>query len=269
MPNAKQSAADATHKILLLGDTGNGKTTQFLTLPGKKYLYIFDPNAMRSIQGYDIDYDEFLPTPIPSGTVSLSKDVGGDKRGATSTVYKNFEVQLNERLQNGFFDPYQWIGFDSATTLLDLMMDRVLSINGRLGQWPHEDDWGPQMVAFTNLCRTITSLGKNIFVTGHMQDKKNKKTGAVSRQPMMTGQLTQKIPLLFSDIFGCEADVDANGKTAYLLHTVPDKDFTVIRTSIKGLEPVENVTIDWSKPVEGQGLGGIINWERKQLEKAA
>lgn len=269
MPNARDAAPVAQHKILLLGDTGNGKTTQFLTLPGKKYMYIFDPNALLSLRGYDVDYDEFLPTPIPAAVQSLKKDVAGDRRAAVSSTYKEFEVQFNERLQTGFFDQYDWIGFDSATTLLDLMMDRVLTINGRLGQWPHEDDWGPQMIAFTNLCRSITGLGKGLFMTGHMQDKKNRKTGNTKRQPMMTGQLVQKIPLLFSDIFGCDVEVDEKGKAAYLLRTVPDGEFTVVRTSIKGLNPVENVTIDWTQPPEGQGLGGILNWERKQLGLAS
>ena len=273
MPNAKDTLQSTTKKVLLLGDTGNGKTTQFLTLPGKKYMHVFDPNAMNSLQGFDLDYDLFLPTPVPASAVSLSKDnKASDRRPAASEVYKNFETQFNERSQNGFFDQYQWIGFDSATTLLDLMMDRVLSINGRLGQWPHEDDWGPQMMAFTNLCRTLTAMNKNIFMTGHMQDKRNRKTGTSKRQPMMTGMLVQKIPLLFSDILGCDVDLDEKGKVVYLLHTVPDSEFTVIRTSIKGLSPVENVTIDFSlkeKPLGLQGIGGILSWERKQLGVAA
>lgn len=265
MPNAQLLSAPTTHKILLLGDTGNGKTTQFLTLPGKKYMHIFDPNALRSLRGFDVDYDEYLADHIPAAIQSLSTKAGGDNRtGNVSNAYKFFESQFNDRIKSGFFDQYEWIGFDSATTLLDLMMDRVLSINGRLGQWPHEDDWGPQMIAFTNLCRTVTSMGKNLFVTGHMQDKKNRKTGASKRMPMMTGQLAQKIPLLFSEIFGCDVDVDLQGKAVYLIHTVPDGEFTVVRTSIKGLNPTENVSIDWSKPVVGQGIGGILNWEAKQ-----
>lgn len=260
MPNAMQATNTAQRKVLMLGDTGNGKTSQFLTLPGKKYIYLFDPAGLESIRGFDVDYDEFLPTPVSAAVQSLSKEKAGDKRISVSSVYKNFEEQFNQRLGDGFFDQYTWVGFDSATTLLDLMMDRVLTINGRLGQWPHEDDWGPQMIAFTNLCRTVTAMGKNLFMTGHMQDKKNRKTGATRRQPMMTGQLVQKIPLLFSDVFGCDVDVDGQGKAAYLLHTVPDGEFTVVRTSIKGLNPTENVTIDWSKDPVGQGLGGIFNW---------
>lgn len=266
MPNALNAHGSA-HRILLVGDTGAGKTTQFATLPGKKFLHIFDPNALLSLRGQDIDYEEYLPSPIPAAAHSLAKKAGGDARKSSSQVYQDFETTFNERLQSGFFDQYDWIGFDSATTLLELIMDRILTINGRFGQWPHEDDWGPQMVAFTNLCRTVTGLGKSCFFTGHMQDKQNRKTGITRRIPMMTGTLVQKIPLLFSDILGCETDKDEKGNVKYLLCTVRDNEFTVVRTSIKGLEPYEDVTIDWTQPVVGQGLGGILNWEARQLQE--
>jgi hypothetical protein len=264
--NAKDAAAATSRRILVLGDTGAGKTTQFLTLKGKKYIHLFDPNALMSLRGYDVDYDEYLPTAIRGAIQSLSKDKGGDApKNQKSDVYRTFELEFNERLENGFYNQYDWIGFDSATTLLDLMMDRVLSINGRLGTWPQEDDWGPQMIAFTNICRTLAGAGKNIYMTGHMQDKKNRKTGASSRVPMMTGQLAQKIPLLFTDIFGFDSDKTDDGKVGYFMHTVRDREFTVIRTSIKGLEPVENVTIQWetTKDPVGQGLGGILSWSEK------
>ena len=269
MPNARDATDIATKKILLVGDTGNGKTTQFLTLSGKKYMHVFDPNALLSLKGYDVDYDLYLPTPIRAAVSSLSKSKTGDAAVSASDVYREFETTFNTRMNNGFFDQYEWIGFDSATTLLDLIMDRVLTINGRLGTWPHEDDWGPQMIAFTNICRTITAMDKNLFMTGHMHDKQNRKAGTSRRQPMMTGQLVNKIPLLFSDILGCDVDIDAQGKALYTLRTVPNHEFTVIRCSVKGLEPVENVNIDFTKPVEGQGLGGILNWERKQLAQGA
>lgn len=262
--NARDVLADTPKKLLIVGDTGSGKTTQFLTLPGRKYCYLFDSNAKLSLRGHDIDFDEYLPSTVPAAVQSLSTKVGGDARKSSSSVYADFEKQFNERLRDGFFDQYDWIGFDSATTLLELMMDRILTINGRFGQWPHEDDWGPQMIAFTNLCRTVTAMGRSCYFTGHMQDKQNRKTGVTRRIPMMTGTLVQRIPLLFSDIFGCETDKDEKGRVVYQLCTVRDHEFTVIRTSIKGLNPYEDVTIDWKEQVEGQGLGGILNWERKQ-----
>jgi hypothetical protein len=197
---------------------------------------------------------------------SLAKGKGDMQSVRSSDVYAVFERQFNERLESGFFDQYDWIGFDSATTLLDLMMDRVLSINDRFGQWPQEDDYGPQMIAFINLCRNITSMDKGLYVTGHLEVKQDNKTKKVSRRPMMTGRLTAKVPLLFSDIFATDVEVDDKGVPLYRLQTVPDPLTVIIRTSIKGLEPFENVTVDFSKDPVGQGLGGILRWERKQTQ---
>ncbi len=264
MPNARDATSIATHRILNLGDTGSGKTTQFLTLPGKKYAYIFDPNALRSLSGHDVDYDEYMPGVVASAATSLSKGKTSDRRSTTtSDVYQLWEAEFETRIAEGFFDQYDWIGLDSFTTFSDVVMDRILSINGRFGQWPNQDDYGPQMIAIQNVCRTLTGMGKGVYMTGHLDTKQDQTTMKMNRQPMMTGRLVSKLPLLFSDIFYAGTELDEKGSLKYQIQTVPSGINRTIRTSIKGLEPFEDVTIDFSKPPEGQGLGGIINWERK------
>lgn len=267
--NAKGATLDPIKKIFAIGDTGSGKTTQFLTLAGKKYMHIFDPNALNSIQGHDIDFDQYLPSTVSASVSSLSKTGKKDTPSTTSSdAYMHFEREFDQRIKDGFYDAYDWLGFDSATTLLDLIMDRVLTLNGRFGQWPNQDDYGPQMVAFINLCRTVTAMGKGLYVTGHLEEKQDELTKRITNRPMMTGRLAVKIPLLFSEVFPMKADVDKDGQPIYSIQTVRQGTMMVARTSIKGLAPVENVTIDWGKPVEGQGIGGILQWERKQLAAA-
>ena len=266
MPNALQVTGIQPHKFLLLGGTGTGKTTQLLTLPGKKFVYLFDPNALLTLRGFDITYEEFLPTGVSLDIKSLKKGVAGDtymgQRG--SEVYLRWEEDFETKKKAGFFDQFDVIGIDSCTTLLDIIMDRMLTINGRPGTFPQQDDYGPQMVTFTNIMRELTGLGKMVYLTGHLKTDKDELTQRIFRAPLFTGQLREKIPLLFSDIFVTEAMTDDKGKVSYTLQTVPDRYGTPIRTSIKGLEAKENVTIDWTKPVVGQGLGGLLNWELKQ-----
>jgi hypothetical protein len=265
MPNARDAHATSTHKILLLGDTGSGKTSQLLTFPGKKFAYLFDPNAILSLRGHDIDYEEFLPDRLNLSVKSLSKEKGGDK----TTNYKNelyveWEKDFDQRVSSGFFNDYDVIALDSATTFLDLIMDRMLTINGRAGQWPQQDDYGPQMITFTNVCRTLMALNKIILMTGHMETKQDELTKRIFRQPMFTGRLRTKIPLLFSDIFVCEVENDGRGKTTHKIHTVPDRITTCIRSSFRDLGPVEDVTVDWKKSAIGQGLGGILMREKSR-----
>lgn len=265
MPNAKDATQDIAHRILVLGDTGGGKTTQFLTLPGKKFMYAFDSNALLSLKGHDVDYEEFLPDRLNLSVRSLSKDKGGDKTtNHQNTMYVEWEKDFDERVKDGFFDPYDNIGIDSGTTLLDLIMDRILTINSRGGSWPQQDDYGPQMNIFTNVVRTFTSMGKTFYMTGHLEYKQEELSKRIFRQPLMTGRLRVKIPLLFSDIFIAEARNDGKSeKNSYVLQTVPDRITTTVRTSLKGLDPFEDVSLDFSKPLEGQGLGYLLSLEKE------
>lgn len=267
MANALEASAITAHRILALGDTGSGKTTQFLTLPGRKFAYLFDPNALLSLQGHDVEYEEFFPDKLNLAAQSLSQGKGDKNHsGAKSDAYGRWEKDFNARCDSGFFDDYDVIGMDSATTFLDLIMDRVLTINGRYGSVPQQDDYGPQMLAFTNVCRQLTSLGKTIYFTGHMETKQDALTKRIFNLPMFTGKLRVKIPLLFTSVFLFDAQ-ESQGKIKHRIQTAPDQLSRTVRTSIKGLDPFEDVTVDFSKPLAGQGLGGIIEWEKKELLK--
>jgi hypothetical protein len=266
MPNAKNAELNVSHRILTLGNTGTGKTSQFATLPGKKYAYLFDANAIATLRGQDIDYDEFLPTPLSFDVKSLDKDkaapaVQGSK---AANVYVDWEKDVEDKQKKGFFKPYNWVALDSATTLLDLIMDRTLTINGRPGTFPQQDDWGPQMVAFTNIMRTFIGMGIGLYVTGHLKTDKDELTQRIVQLPLMTGQLREKIPLLFTDVFKFTAAEDmTKGTVKYIMETVPNQRETPIRTPIRGLRPKEDITINWKNPVEGQGLGGILIKEKE------
>lgn len=265
MPNAKDLHGIQQHKFLMLGPTGSGKTSQILTLPGKKFIYVFDPNALLSLRGHDIEYEEYLPSNLSLDVRSLKKDnPKSDKLMATrdSEIYLDWEKSFDAKVESGYFDNFDVIGLDSCTTFLDLIMDRILTINGRPGQFPGQDDYGPQMVAFTNVMRTLNGLGKMVYVTGHLKTDQHELTKKILRQPMMTGQLREKIPLLFSDVLVTSAENDGKGNISYTIQTVADRE-VIARTSIKGLNPVEDVTLDWSKPLDNQGLGGLLRWEEK------
>lgn len=264
MPNARDAHATSKHKFLLLGDTGSGKTSQFLTLPGRKFIYLFDPNAILSLKGNDLEYEEWLPDRLNLSVKSLKKGVGDNTTAYKNDLYQEWEADFDVKMREGFFDQFDTIGMDSATTLLDLIMDRVLTLNGRAGSWPQQDDYGPQMLIFTNICRTLMSMDKTIFMTGHLETKQDQLTQRILRTPMMTGRLRTKIPLLFSDIYITEAENDGRGNIVHKLQTVPDRMTTSVRNSIKGLEPFEDVTIDWTKPLETQGLGSLLSYEREQ-----
>jgi hypothetical protein len=266
MPNARDiKHSQVPPKIFLMGDTGSGKTSQFLTLPGRKFIYLFDPNALLSLEGHDLDYEEFYPDVLPLNITPLAKDGRKDTsklKDTGSDLYVKWEEHFEKRAESGFFDQYDWLGLDSFTTFSDMVMDRVLTLNGRSGQWPQQDDYGPQMNAISKVVRTATNLGCGLFCTGHTDVMQDDLTKRIYRLPLLTGRLRKKIPLLFSEVMYTEAAPDGKGGTDFTVMTKPDRMTGTIRVSVKGLAPVEKVNIDFSRSPIGQGIGKWYSFQR-------
>ena len=261
MPNAKDFKM-GSEKILAVGPGGGGKTAGFRTLPGKGFAYIFDPNALNTLQGDDIDYEEFTPEHLNLNAIALK---AGIRDTATTPpepfTYVDFEADFSHRLQNNGFKDYDKILFDSMTTFSDIVMDRIMHLNGRFGKWPEQADWTATMNTITNVIRTLTSIpGKTIYVTGHIEFKQDEASGRMQNILSLIGRLRNKLPLLFSEIWQFTADTDNEGKTVFLVQTKPDRYSPYLRSSIQGLAPFEDVTIPadrWKDP-KGLGIGALL-----------
>lgn len=257
MPNAKEIIR-RKEKFLLIGLTGSGKTTQFLTLPGKKFMYIFDPNALNTIAGHDVDYEIFTPDILNMNVVSLSKGVG-DKAGTPQVpmTYVDWEKDFEGKIASGFFKNYDVLGFDSMTTFADIVMDRVLYINGRFGKQPEQPDWSAQINTMKNVFRTATSLDITFFATAHKEMKQDAITNKVEYQIIMPGQLRVKLPLLFSEIYHTDVVLDEKLGSIYRIQTKPDRYNPVARCTLD-LEQYVDVTIKDKKNPSAYGLGKIL-----------
>lgn len=262
MANAKEINRNegTKEKFFLIGETGSGKTAQFLTLPGRKFIYVFDPSALNTLQGHDLEYESYCPDLLPLGAQSLTKGKSeGTKTGAAKepTTYLEWEKDVESKLASGYFNQFDVIGFDSFTTFSDILMDRILWLNGRPGQQPQQDDWAAQMISIRNVVRTLTSLDKTLFFTGHVDLKQDEQTKRMVNQLLLTGQLRARLPLLFSEIYFCECR-SSQSEIKYVIQTRPDRLNPKIRSTIRGLDMYHDVTIgDWSKP-EDYGLGKVL-----------
>ena len=257
MPNAKDFTS-GTEKFLVIGQTGSGKTSLFSTIPGKKFLYVFDPNSLNTIKGQDIDYEIFTPDVVDMKAKSLSSKAQDDRplERLEPRTYVDWEADFESKIKSGFFDDYDVLGFDSITTLADLVMDRVMFINGRFGKQPMQDDWAAQINTLKNIFRSATSLPMQFFATAHKDMKQDELTKKVFYQIVFPGQLRVKLPLLFSEIYNCEVDVDAEGKSMYKIQTKPDRFNPVARCTL-GLDQYVDVTIGNGDPTQ-YGLGKIL-----------
>jgi hypothetical protein len=270
--NIQDYNAEASgYKILNVGQPGSGKTTQFSTLPGKKFIYLFDPNAKESLSG-DIEYQEFIPdiTDLDISAKSLrapEKQKTVDKPTLKDTeplTFINFEKDFAQRYNEGYFKGFDWVGFDGLTTLSEIMMGRIQYLAKRPGKNPEQADYTAEMNMMKSVIRVLSSL-PNIYCTAHVEMMKDDLRGGVYWQLVVTGKNRLRIPLRFNEVIGYYSELVAGKGVEYYIKTEPDRDHPVIRTTArlrKTSSPV-TVTLNRSRPIVGQGLGGLIPWKTK------
>ena len=174
MPNAKSASTPSHQNILVVGPTGSGKTTLIWTLPGKKFAYLFDPNALESLRGLDIDYEEFLPDALEMDATLKGFNRGSkDDRPASKlepTTYMKWVEDLNKKADNDVFSNYDWLILDSATFMQKTLFDRQLYINNRYGKVEELADYRVVGSKLSEIFRSIASIPIHIFVTGHVNE---------------------------------------------------------------------------------------------------
>jgi hypothetical protein len=264
----------ANPKILVYGKAGSGKTSLFRTLPGRKFLYMFDPAGLNSLSSNDdITFEEFLVDTVPMSVNTLkgTKDSSSPSYSAMET-YSRWENDFQNRLDKNFFnDPtveidgvkggFDVIGFDSLTTLTDIVMDRILQLNQRAGKNPELGDYGILTNTLARIVRNAAATNCIIFLTAHEVVQQDKLLRSVSNEIMVPGQLKVKLPLLFSEIYHCTAELDAKGQPLYKIATIAEELYPLARCSNvvrdSGLGLIQEVTIK-SKDATQYGLGPVI-----------
>lgn len=269
MPNAKDISSDIGQNILIIGNTGSGKTSQIWTLPGKRFVYVFDPNALASLRGCDCDYEVFLPD-----TLELDATLKGFNKGARSdtiagsrrepTTYVRWVEDLNERVENGFFEDYAWLCFDSLTFLQKAVMDRQLYINNRYGKVEELADYRVVGSKLSDVFRSITALEINCYYTGHLREFQDEKTKKITTELMLPGQAKALIPIAMTNIWLAKSA--SEGKTLkYVIQTHAERrGLQCIRSSVRGLEHEHDVTIKDFNRAGDYGIGAILKKAAKE-----
>lgn len=275
MPMASELKQMHNPKLLVYGKAGSGKTTLFRTIPGRKFLYMFDPAGMNSIMPTDdIYYEEFLVDAVPMSVNTLKgvKDSASPSYSAMET-YVRWENDFQNRLDKGWFtDPnveidgvkggFDAIGFDSLTTLTDIVMDRILQLNQRAGKNPELSDYGILTNTLSRIIRNAAATSCILYLTAHEQASQDKLLRTVSNEIMVPGQLKVKLPILFSEIYHATGMIGPDGKPKYEIATIADEGYNLARCSEvvrqAGLGLVQNVTITNKQDPESSGLGPIL-----------
>ncbi len=260
------SASDADvsphQRILLCGPTGSGKSAQVWTLPGRKFAYVFDPNALPTYQGCpNLDYVEFLPEfgELDTSLKGFNKDsvsdrvIGGAKE---PRLYEDWRDHLNDFYDEKTYEKYDWIIFDSLTFIVLAMMQRQLFINKRYGQVEDIPDLKVVGAKISDIWSRINGLPVSVMSMSHIQSYENDKTKKIETLLYLPGRARTLLPLSHSNSWATHAG-DKPG--TWEIQTVPERrGLQDIRTSIKGLKPYEDVTIKDFRKAGEYGIGALL-----------
>ena len=207
---AMYSASAGANKVnfLLYGDMGTGKTTMAVETCRKPcLLHSFDPGGADSVN----------PQLIRDGLVFVDNRYERDD-AKKPTAFEAWDKEFERLLNGGFFNHIGTFILDSTTTWAQAAMYAVLKKAGRSGGVPQQNDYLPQMTMLENAVKVMCALPCDVILTAHQKADKDEITGKISATPLLTGKLTQRIPLLFNEIYHMVAKETSKG-TNYSVQT--------------------------------------------------
>lgn len=202
MPKSAKDISFETQyiKAFVLGKYGTGKSTFASTFPTKGFVFDCD-KRIHSYRGLDWDYESFDMT--ANGWVQFEKTV--------PLVVKEVEKGT-----------YNTVILDSTTSINDIAMARALQIDPKRS--PEGGPiWNVHYMIVKNLLgprlKTILSLNCNIVFCGHWNILTDPKNGdIISIDPILTGDLSEKIPGLFDEVYAADSG-KKDGKEIFFVRT--------------------------------------------------
>jgi hypothetical protein len=193
--------------ILLLGESGSGKTFFARTAPGPVWIDSFDRGGSLGLRKW-----------VESGHITVDARYE-DEDPYNPKVFEKWSREMRDRARNGFFDYFSTYVLDSSTTWSQAIMNQLLKKNGIPGEAPRwEKEYGPQKTIVSNWIRKLLNMPCNFILTGHLKSTKDDVSGKVVRRFMTTGQAYVTIPLLFDEVWVMDPKETSKG-TEYRILT--------------------------------------------------
>jgi len=224
------------HKLLLMGESGSGKTTATATLagiPGKKVFYIMMEDSMRVVQRRMVDLFKAIPEnvywkeipyqgPSIDSMILASEGVlNNDEDGQIKwrdksrkqavgyhTLLKFLKNMVDDRTGQAFgsiesLDDSWIVVFDSLTTIAEMIWAEYMG--ARIAVDPREYG-GPQSKLSTFLSAACWEWPVNIVITAHTEERETApKSGVFKRYPRsIGGKLKEEIGQYFDDVILCK-----------------------------------------------------------------
>jgi hypothetical protein len=192
MPSFNDFASSQVTKMLLVGDSGSGKTGALMSLIAAGYNvrildldagvavlndYLKNPNSIytRPFPGlWTAEQAKTLLTRVCYETVTdKMRNVNGKLVPKQATVWQRAAKLLDGWPEFGpisSWTPQDVLVIDSLTFLCNGALNFVLMMNGRLGQQPHQSDWYQAQQLVEALLQMLydDNVGCNVIVNCHV-----------------------------------------------------------------------------------------------------
>ena len=184
MPSLVDHQSSVTTKLLLVGDTGSGKTGALASLAAAGYnLRIVDldngldilKNLLKNPSG---QYGKEALSRVNFETITdPMRNVNGKLIVAKASVWQrvaklldNWKTDSNDFGPISSWTPNDILVIDSLTFLSNAALNFTLAMNARLGQHPHQSDWygGQQLVESLLQMLYDEGIKCNVIVISHI-----------------------------------------------------------------------------------------------------
>lgn len=215
MAKYKKDFQNQTFNALIYGDFGTGKTHLLQTCPKPVYIHSFDPGGSKTLR-------KFIEDP-ESGIYADSSFELAEGRSKAKAYY-DWDREFKQMKKDGIFEHIGTFVIDSITTMSAAIIEAAESQNSKnnpisgLGVMiPQLRDYQVQMAAIEYIVAECTSLPCHFIMTGHIDMTKDEVSGSLVTGPMITGKLSQKIPLLFDEVYVTKTKQTSRGLEYNLL----------------------------------------------------
>ena len=223
-------------RACLLGDSGTGKTTGALTLPGRKLVIDCD-NRAESIAGMPnvVAVHKVLepfgkPTP---GQSDHKPRAWEELKLIKADLWELAKLPKEER-------PFDSVSFDSITAMCRFAMNWSLTltrtdgveVTTSPGGGPSRPHYAPAMHEISNFIISCLSLPFNVLFNGHIQFYENEEKRIVGFFPRIIGNLRDEAPNWFNETYQTTRKISRTGPPQYLWHTAGTAQMQFFKSSI-------------------------------------
>lgn len=181
--------------LLLLGESGSGKTYLMRTARFPVHIDSFDPGGTKGLEEY-----------IAKGQIIVDSEFESEDP-ISPKAYEAWKKKFEHRVRIGYFNYIGTYVLDSATMWSYAIMNWILKRAGIAGEAPRfTKDYGPQKIEIRNKLQVCLNLPCDFILTGHLESDKDEVTGRIKYKFMTTGKGEITIPLLFDEIWAMIAE---------------------------------------------------------------